>query len=480
MIYSIFVSIYTVNRHKLIYWSYYLFDLLFSYLLWFSFWIVRKHYILQEPIESITIRELFLYPLGVSLGWILLYWFWGLYDLPTIRSLLKTTTALFQATILGSLIIFFTMFIDDPIHSYKDLRLIFFLYFGAQFFVLLFYRFLYNWYLKRLVRKGKLTFRSLLIGQGEKALAFVEKELPEAQDQGHCVKGYIRVEPKKPSLLFGKVKRYGDLPDLEQVITRRRIEELILALEPNQNHLLFQILQIGREHQLFVSVIPDLYEYLLGTVRLTQILDSPSLLEVYPNFVTKREAILKRMLDVTVSILALTLGFPFLIIIAILIKLDSQGPIFYTQERIGKNGKPFTIYKFRTMYVDAEKNGPALATDNDPRITRVGRFLRKTRLDEFPQFFNIIKGDMSLVGPRPERQYFIDQIVQRAPEYRYLLRVRPGLTSLGQVKYGYAENIDQMIERMKYDLLYIENYSLSLDLKILFYTVIVVLEGRGK
>jgi len=469
-----------VNRHKLIHWSYYAIDFVLSYVLWFLFWLVRKHYILQQPIEEIGIRESFYYPLGVSAGWIFLYWLWGLYDLPTLRSLLKTTAVLFQASIFGSLIIFFAMFIDDPIHSYKELRLIFFLYFGLQFSILLFYRILYLWYLKYLIRKQKLTFRSLLIGQGEKALAFVNKEMHQAQKQGHCIKGYIRVDPNSPSFLFGKVKRYGDLHDLERVITTRNIEELIIALEPNQNELLFYILEVGREHHLFISIIPDLYEYLLGTVRLTQILESPALLEIYPNFVTKREAALKRMMDCIVSILALTLFSPFLLLIAILIKLDSKGPVFYTQERIGKNGKPFTIYKFRTMYVDAEKTGPALATDNDPRITRVGRFLRKTHLDEFPQFFNILKGDMSLVGPRPERQYFIDQILQHAPEYKYLLRVRPGLTSLGQVKFGYAENIQQMIERMKYDLLYIQNFSLSLDLKILLYTILVVIEGRGK
>ena len=154
--------------------------------------------------------------------------------------------------------------------------------------------------------------------------------------------------------------------------------------------------------------------------------------------------------------------------------------MFYRQERIGKNGHPFSIIKFRSMYVDAEKQGPALSSDHDPRITPWGRFMRKVRLDELPQFWNVLKGDMSIVGPRPERQFFIDQIIKIAPHYRHLHRVRPGLTSLGQVKYGYAETVAQMVERLKFDILYIENMSLAMDFRVLLYTLKIIVEGRGK
>ena len=188
----------------------------------------------------------------------------------------------------------------------------------------------------------------------------------------------------------------------------------------------------------------------------------------------------KRMFDIVISVLVMILLSPVYLITAIIVKTTSPGPIFYAQERIGYLGKPFKMHKFSSMYIDAEAAGPALSQDNDPRITPFGRFMRKVRLDEIPQFYNVLKGTMSLVGPRPERQYFIDQIVRRAPEYMLLHRVKPGITSWGQVKYGYASNVDEMVERLKYDLLYLDNMTLATDVKIMLYTVIIICQGRGK
>ena len=188
----------------------------------------------------------------------------------------------------------------------------------------------------------------------------------------------------------------------------------------------------------------------------------------------------KRLFDILISFLILILTFPLLVIIGIAIKLDSEGPVFYKQERCGIGGKIFKIYKFRTMKKDAEKlSGPVWSQKNDPRITRVGKFLRKVRMDELPQMLNILKGEMSLVGPRPERPFFVEKFALEIPYYKRRLRVKPGVTGWAQVKHKYDENIEDVKTKLKFDLFYIENMSLRMDLKILIRTIFVVLFGKG-
>lgn len=195
---------------------------------------------------------------------------------------------------------------------------------------------------------------------------------------------------------------------------------------------------------------------------------------------TKTKAAIKRTSDITISLVGLTLISPFIPFIYWKIKSESEGNFIYQQERIGKNGKAFHILKFRTMYNDAEKNGPALSSATDERITPFGRFLRKWRIDELPQFINVIKGDMSLIGPRPERQFYIDQLIKEEPAFVELLKVKPGITSLGQVLFGYAENKTEMLQRLKLELFYMRKYSLRLDLRIFLYTIKTLLKAEGK
>lgn len=220
-------------------------------------------------------------------------------------------------------------------------------------------------------------------------------------------------------------------------------------------------------------------DFLFGSVKMSAIWHAP-LIQISPDLMPAWQQSIKRLMDIVISLIAMVALIPLYLFTAIGVMLSSKGPVLYSQERIGRRGKSFKMHKFRSMYVDAESNGPQLSSENDPRITPFGRFIRKVRLDEIPQFYTVLKGDMSLVGPRPERQYYIDQIVKRAPHYRLLLKVKPGITSWGQVKFGYASTVDEMVERLKYDILYIENMSIAMDIKILIYTALIVLQGRGK
>jgi exopolysaccharide biosynthesis polyprenyl glycosylphosphotransferase len=228
-----------------------------------------------------------------------------------------------------------------------------------------------------------------------------------------------------------------------------------------------------------IKIIPDMHNILLGSVKMTAIFQAP-LIQISSDIMPIWQKIVKRIMDIVISIIALILLSPVFLIVAIGVRISSKGPIFYSHKRIGYKGKSFDMIKFRTMYQNAEKDTPKLSSKNDPRITPFGLFLRKVRLDEIPQFFTVLKGDMALVGYRPEREFFINQIVEYAPHYKLLLKIKPGITSWGQVKFGYAENVEEMVQRLKYDILYLENMTLSMDIKILFYTIWIVLMGRGK
>lgn len=436
-------------------------------------------YIEQTGIEFFTYREV-LIPAGISLGWVLLYAMFGTYNEPIRNSRLKILGLQTQATLIGVIVIFFVSFLDDPIPGYSSFRQMVLVYFLMQWGLVCVTRFFVATYFKHKLYNGVIGYETIIIGNGEQAEQIYNKLKNMKPSAGYKIIGYVSILPPQDGQFYGVLKRLGDISELKDILQRRAIEEVIISPELDQTKsVLLDIISECSTRNVTINAVPVLYDYLVGNVKMSNVLDAP-LVKIKPHIIAPWERVIKRTMDIVFSLLALLLLFPVFIIIAILIKLDSKGPIFYLQERIGKGGKPFKIIKFRSMYVDAEAKGPSLSSKDDPRITKVGRFLRKMRLDEFPQFWNVLKGEMSLVGPRPERQYFIDQIVKIAPHYRHLHRVKPGITSWGQVKYGYAENVEQMVERLQYDLLYIENMSLAMDLKILAYTVLIILQGRGK
>ncbi|RFZ84797.1 sugar transferase [Mucilaginibacter terrenus] len=268
-------------------------------------------------------------------------------------------------------------------------------------------------------------------------------------------------------------------PQLIQHLLSKSPSEIFVCYKEMNTDLLNRLVRIGNTHFIKIKVVSDL---MLGNnyAQLISYDDVPVLqLNSHPEIGLKIR-FLKRSFDIGFSLVVMVLGAPIFFMLYVITKLSSKGPAFFRQERVGQNEKPFYIYKFRSMKVNAELAGPQLSKDNDPRITKWGRIMRKTRLDELPQFWNVLKGDMSVVGPRPERQYFIEQIVEKTPSYKKLLRVKPGLTSIGQVHYGYAENVDQMCDRVRYDMLYLQNMSLNSDLNIILKTVKVMVQGKGK
>lgn len=452
---------------------------------WTFFYIFRKLYIetvkYGKPIP-ISFDSQFFWGLAIiPSAWVILYYFTGTYKNIFKKSRLKEAGQTLLLSIIGVLIIFFTLLLDDQIVSYKNYYQSILVLFALQFGTTASFRFILSTINNQKIHKRIIGFNTLLIGSNKNALQLYNDMENQHESSGNRFVGFVHVDNSNghSEELKKSLPHLGELSDLKSIIKSNEIEEVIIAIESFEHENISKIITELDTVGTTIKVIPDMYDILSGSVKMTSIFGAP-LIEISREIMPAWEQSLKRIFDITLSLIALIAFSWVYFIIAIAVKLSSKGPILYSHERIGWFGKPFMIHKFRSMYIDAEKNGPTLSSQYDARITPLGKFLRKVRLDEIPQFYNVLIGEMSIVGPRPERQFFIDQIVEKAPHYRHLHKVRPGITSWGQVKYGYAENVDEMVERLKYDVIYIENMSFGVDMKILIYTALIVLQGRGK
>lgn len=463
---------------KKYFWIFYFFsDFLSSAISWLIFNYYRKTYIENYPFE--INQKLVISTLLISMFWILVYSTFGNYKNVYKKYRIKEITQTLSQSFIGIIFIFFTFLLDDKINSYQDYYSLITSLIVLHIFLTFTPRIFLTSKIVSSIHQKKIGFNTILIGSEKKAQDIFNEINNLKKGTGHFFIGYVSTANSKNLIVETGLKKLGDYHQINKIIEDFEIEEVIIATEPDDLLKTNDIINDLANLKVEIKVIADMYSILTGSVKMNSIFGA-LLISVNPEIMPSWQKTIKRILDIFISIIAIVLLIPVFIVLAILIKFGSKGEIIFKQQRIGFGNKPFEIFKFRSMFLESEKNGPQLSSQNDPRITPIGRFMRKTRLDETPQFFNVIKGDMSLVGPRPERQFYIDEIIKKAPHYKHISKVKPGITSWGQVKYGYAENVDEMIARLKFDLLYVENMSLVLDVKILFYTIIIMLKGSGK
>lgn len=457
--------------------KYIIFDIISALIAWVLFMVFRK--VVNDGLlfENIPIfipnydlmSSLYLF----SASCLFIHYLSGFYLQPHKQSVINIVLTTFAATLFISFAIFFVLMLDDIVVSYVFYYYSLLVLIGLLFTFTLFFRLLISAKVRKNYKTKIWTINTIIIGTGRNALKIAE-ELNNNMQQNTLI-GFVSVNQyvKVPA-----VQVLGGMSQIAKIIEENKIESAIVVLDNADESDLFAIINSLYKFNINIQFTPRLFEILTGSAKINMLEMSP-LVSITDSSMSDCEASIKRFIDIVLSFLSLIFLSPFLLYFMIVIKIDSHGPIFYRQERIGRLGKPFNILKFRSMYHGAENGVPKLSSASDDRITTIGRILRRYRIDEIPQFWNILKGDMSLVGPRPERRFYINQIIDHAPYYCLLYKIRPGLTSWGPIKIGYSDTIEKMIERLNYDIIYMDNMSLMTDFKILIYTFEILFKGKG-
>jgi exopolysaccharide biosynthesis polyprenyl glycosylphosphotransferase len=466
-----------MDKRKLLF-KFITFDVLASLIVWLLFMLFRKIFVdarlLRDVIIFIPNYDVLSGFLFFPLSCLFIHSLSGYYRRPENQSVTTTLLTTFIASVIISISIFFVLMLDDIVISYQYYYYSFLVLLGLLFSFTVFGRLVIYYQIKNAFKTKKWTINTLIVGTGKNAVKMAD-ELEKNADE-YTLKGFVSVENQPNEISKDAIVGYFN--NIGEVLQKFTIKDVIISLDNTNEYQLFKLINALYKHDVDIRFTPRLYEILTGGAKIKMMGVNP-LVNITNLNMADWQFSVKRYFDILISFIALILLSPLLLYFIFKVKHDSPGPAFYLQERIGYLGKPFKIIKFRTMYVGSENGIPQLSSANDGRITPIGRMLRKYRIDELPQLLNILKGDMSIVGPRPERKFYIDQIIEEAPYYCLLYKIRPGLTSWGPIKIGYSDTVEKMIERLNYDLIYLDNMSLLNDMKILFQTIEIVFKGKG-